>query len=68
MLDYKGALQSLTIWAGAIVTILGFFGIVTNEADISQIAEYTDAIIQAVMGILVIVGRIRANSEIRGLL
>lgn len=67
MIDYKGALQSLTVWAGAIVTILGFVGIVTSETDIRQIAEHADAIIQAVLGIMVIFGRIRANSEIRGM-
>lgn len=66
MLDYKGALQSMTVWAGAIVAVLGFLGIVTSEADLHQLAEHVGNLVQSVLGILVILGRIRANSQIRG--
>lgn len=67
MKDEKPLIKSITGLAGLIMVGLGAAGIVTSEADIIDLAAHADAITESVLGMIVIFGRVRANSKIRAL-
>lgn len=59
---------SRTIWASLIAvlaSVLGLFGFVVQEGDVSSLAEAVTQAVAAIAALVAIIGRIGASSRIR---
>lgn len=68
MFDTKPLFRSITVLASTIIAILAVFNIHIAEADFTALIENAEQIVTAVLAIVAIYGRIRANKQIEGVL
>ena len=67
-METKKWYDSLGVWGGAVVvgaTIAGFFGYQIDEAAQAQIVDAIVAGVTAIGGLLAIIGRVKANKQIK---
>ena len=67
MTNAKSFLKSKTIWGAAIAVApaaAGLFGYSITGANIAEASEHVNAVVTAIGGLLVVVGRVKATTQI----
>lgn len=68
MLSVKPFFQSLTVLSSIVIAILAGWNIHITEMDYTAILDNAEQITTAVLALIAIYGRVRANTKIEGVL